>query len=142
MCYISAYIRKLSASRIVLWCYFIWYAVMVAFYFDPAPGIWITSLGISALIGVALILNAATSRNRAKPDRWQLFRLFLIPFCVSSFSTLVKGHGFFLIFSPNLAETGLALALCAIFFIIVSSFRHFSQLSPEPGSNQDCTPPD
>lgn len=34
-------------------------------------------------------------------DRWQIFRLFLMPFCVSSFAALVKGRGFILVFSPD-----------------------------------------
>lgn len=68
--------ENLSVSRTVLWCYFIWYAIMVAFYFDPTPLKWITSLGISALIGVALVLNGVTSRSRDKTDRWQLSRCF------------------------------------------------------------------
>ena len=40
--------------------------------------------------------------------------LFLMPFCVSSFSALVKGKGFFLIFSPHPWEIVLALALTAL----------------------------
>jgi len=39
-----------------------------------------------------------------------------MPFCVSSFSALVKGHGFILIFSPRPGEDLLASALCAGFW--------------------------
>ena len=34
-------------------------------------------------------------------DRWQIFRLFLMPFCVSSFAALVKDAGFLLVFPPE-----------------------------------------
>ena len=120
------YLKELSISRTVLWCYLIWYLVMTAFYFVPTPGLWLTSIGISALIGIALILNIASPGNPVKPS-WQMFRLFLIPFCVSSFSSLVKDHGFILIFSPKPEETGLAVALCAGFLLFVTSIRRFAR---------------
>ena len=119
------YLKELSVSRTVLWCYLIWYLVMTAFYFVPTPGLWLTSIGISALIGIALILNIASPGNPAKPS-WQMFRLFLIPFCVSSFSSLVKDHGFILIFSPKLSETGVALAFCVGFLFSVALVRRFA----------------
>ena len=33
-----------------------------------------------------------------------MLRLFLMPFCVSSFSQLIKGKGFVLVFPPDLHE--------------------------------------
>lgn len=109
------YLRNLNKGRLILWCYFIWYAVVVVRYFDPSPRLWITSLGLSAIIGFALYLSATAGRTRARMDRWTIFRLFLMPFCVSSFSALVKGRGFVLIFSPHVWELALALSLCALF---------------------------
>lgn len=120
------YLKDLPKSRTVLWCYFIWYLVMTSFYFVPAPRLWLTSLGVSALIGIALILNIVSPGNPVKPG-WQVFRLFLIPFCVSSFSSLVKDHGFILIFSPKLSETGLAIGLCAVFLLTVATVRRFAR---------------
>ena len=32
---------------------------------------------------------------------WPTVRLFMMPFCVSSFAALVKGKGFYLVFSPQ-----------------------------------------
>ena len=114
------YLTTLSAGRLILWCYFIWYAVVLVRYFDSSPQLWLTSLGLSAIIGFALYLSTAGSgTNRTKLDSWQLFRLFLMPFCVSSFAALVKGKGFILIFSPRLDETFLALSLCACFCVVV-----------------------
>ncbi|MBS0336530.1 MAG: hypothetical protein JSS40_06910 [Proteobacteria bacterium] len=106
-----AYLSRLTPGRQVLWCYLIWYLVMATRHFDPAPGLWLTALGISAIMGVALYLSFSVPGQR--PDRWHVMRLFLIPFCVASFSALVKGQGFILVFSPSLAEDLLASALCA-----------------------------
>jgi hypothetical protein len=114
------YLTTLSTGRLILWCYFIWYAVVLVRYFDPALRLWLTSCGLSAIIGFALYLSTAGSgTTKVKFDRWQLFRLFLMPFCVSSFAALVKDKGFILVFSPRPAENLLAVALCALLCLIV-----------------------
>lgn len=122
---LTAYLRGLTLPRIVLWCYLIWYLVMAGFYFDPAPLLWLTSAGLSVVVGFALILSVACAPQATRLDRWQMFRLFLVPFCVSSFSALVKDRGFVLIFSPRAAETGLAVGLCAAFLLLVTIMRRF-----------------
>jgi hypothetical protein len=109
------YLRHLAAAKQVLWCYLIWWVVMVTFHFDPAISIWTTSLGISVVIGIGLILSVS---GNGKPDFWTTMRLFLMPFCVSSFSALVKGKGFVLIFSPVWRENFIALASCAAFLLL------------------------
>jgi hypothetical protein len=107
------YLASLTAGRLVLWCYFTWYLVVLVRYFDPSPGLWLTSVGLSLIIGTALLINTtASGRVRLRLEPWPTFRLFVTPFCVSSFSALVKGKGFFLIFSPNGAEMLVALVLC------------------------------
>jgi len=109
------YLSNLSKGRLILWCYFIWYLVVLVRYFDPSPRLWLTSLGLSLIIGFALYVStAATGANNVKLERWQVIRLFMMPFCVSSFSALVKGRGFFLIFSPNPDEILIAVGLCAL----------------------------
>jgi hypothetical protein len=117
------YLATLSAARLILWCYFIWYAVVLVKYFDPSPRLWLTSVGLSAIIGCALYLSTAGSGTKVRLDRWQVFRLFLMPFCVSSFSALVKGRGFVLIFSPRPAEILLAIALCAALGVVVFALK-------------------
>ena len=109
------YLRKLDCPRMILWCYAIWYVVALVRYFDANPQIWLTSLGLSGIIGCALLLSTRAAMPGAPLARWGVFRLFLMPFCVSSFSALVKGRGFFLIFSPKWEETLSATALCALF---------------------------
>ena len=118
------YLSNLSNGRLILWCYFIWYCVVLVRYFDSSLRLWLTSLGLSLIIGFALFISTtAASPNKVKLDFWQTFRLFLMPFCVSSFSALVKGKGFVLIFSPKPKETGIAVALCAVLCVVVLLLR-------------------
>jgi hypothetical protein len=111
------YLARLTNGRLVLWDYLIWYLYFVARYFDPNPALWLTSLGLAGIIGVALFLS--TSGKNSRLDRWQIFRLFLMPFCVSSFAALVKGRGFILVFSPRLEENLFAAGGCAAFCALV-----------------------
>ena len=120
------YLRDLNRGRLILWCYLVWYLVVLVRYFDPSPRLWMTSLGLSAIIGVALYLSATAGATKVKLDRWTVFRLFLMPFCVSSFSALVKGRGFVLIFSPSPTEDLYALTLCGVFCAVVWLVKRIS----------------
>jgi len=118
------YLATLSRGRLILWCYFIWYVVVLVKYFDPSARLWLTSLGLSGIIGFALYLSTAGSgTTKVRLDRWQVFRLFLMPFCVSSFAALVKGKDFVLVFSPEPFEIMLALGLCASLCLVVVALR-------------------
>ncbi len=117
------YLRQLDAPRQILWCYAIWYAVVLVRYFDPSPALWFTSLGLSGIIGFALLLSTRAAIGPARLGGWGVFRLFLMPICVSSFAALVKGRGFILIFSPRWEENLVALALCAVFCGFVALLR-------------------
>ena len=115
-----SYIRNLTTPRLVLWCYGVWYAVVLVRYFDPDPLLWLTSLGLSAIIGIALWLSTAAAMPAGtRVGRWGVFRLFLMPFCVSSFAALVKGREFVLIFSPRNEENLAAAALCMVLVVSV-----------------------
>jgi hypothetical protein len=110
------YLAELNAARTILWCYLIWYLTAVALYFDSSPSLWLTSIGISAIMGYALWLSAVNSPSgRISIGRWQLFRLYMAPFAVSSFAALVKGKGFLLVIFPTLRENAIALGGCALF---------------------------
>lgn len=116
------YLARLTTGRIVLWCYLLWYLFFATRYFDSSPRLWFTSFGIAAIVGVALVIS--TWRGREQLDRWPTIRLFLMPFCVSSFSALVKGHGFILVFSPRWQEDLAAIALCGAFWGVVGWAKH------------------
>jgi hypothetical protein len=112
------YIAGLSGGRLVLWWYFIWYVVVLVRYFDPSPRLWLTSIGLSVIIGAALLINTTRSgKRRLELETWPALRLFITPFCVSSFSALVKGKNFFLIFSPRVSEMVAALSVCAALWL-------------------------
>ena len=112
------YLATLTRAKQILWCYFTWYLTMCAFYFDTSFHIWLTSLGVSAVIGIALILSVSNG-SAPRPDFWTTVRLFLMPFCVSSFSALVKGQGFILILSPRWREDAFAVLNCVGFHCAV-----------------------
>jgi hypothetical protein len=118
------YLAALPAPKVVLWCYLVWYLVNVARFFDPAPTIWLNSLGISAVIGVALLLSVGAPA--VWPDRWQVFRLFMMPFGVSSFSSLIKGRGFVLVFPPGGMDLAVPVAACVAFLCTVAIARRVS----------------
>lgn len=122
-----SYFARLAPGKIALWCYLIWYAITVIRYFDPSLTIWLNSIGISVVIGIALLLSVNGSSARA--DRWQTFRLFMMPFGVSSFAALIKDQGFILIFPPTIAENVLALGACATFVGIVFLLRVWDRAS-------------
>lgn len=114
------YLAGLSSGRVILWCYFIWYAWNVALNFDPRPRIWLTSLGLSGIIGAALIISTRPAHGGpAKMDPWVVFRLFLMPFCVSSFAALVKDAGYLLVFPPAWRPNLAGLAFIGLFLVCV-----------------------
>ena len=115
------YLRNLTAGRMILWCYLIWYLVVLVRYFDSSPRIWLTSLGLAGIIGTALFISSTAAGN--KLQSWQITRLFMMPFFVSSFSALVKGKQFVLIFSPDPREILLAVGLCVLFIAVVWSVK-------------------
>ena len=88
------YLKNLSIGKAVLWCYVIWYLVTLAYHFDPSPRLWLNSLGLSVVIGIGLVLSVSAPGGVKSIERWQLVRLFLMPFCVSSFAALTKKSRF------------------------------------------------
>lgn len=115
-----SYLARLTPGRIALWCYFLWYLVVLGRYFDPSLELWLTAAGISAIIGTALLINTVASGSKpVRLESWPAARLYLFPFCVSSFSALVKGRGFILVFSPRGDELLFGLGLCLGFCALV-----------------------
>ena len=117
----------------MLWCYLVWYLVVLVRYFDPKPALWLTSLGLSGIIGAALLVNTTRSGTvRVRLEAWPTVRLFVIPFCVSSFAALVKGRGFVVVFSPDWREMAAAVGICAALGVACFAARWLHQASPRP----------
>ena len=126
-----SYLRNLTTGRLILWCYFIWYLVVLVRYFDPNPQIWGTSVGLAVISGFALYVNTTRSGpTRIRIGFWPTVRLFMMPLCVSSFAALVKGRGFVLIFSADWREMAVAVALCAALVLLAVAAKR-SRPSPE-----------
>jgi hypothetical protein len=113
------YFESIARGKITLWCYLIWYLVTVAHHFDADPRIWLNAMGIAVVVGCGLMLSVARPAS-GNMDPWQSSRLLLIPFCVSSFSSLIKGKGFILVFSPDAGELAAAVLACAGFVVAVA----------------------
>jgi hypothetical protein len=114
------YLYELKLAKAILWCYLIWYVVIVYFYFDPSLKLWLNAIGISLVIGTGLLLSVTSGKTgtgkTGKRDNWQTFRLYLMPFCVSSFSALIKGQGFIVFVSPKAKERNSSgsIRLCSV----------------------------
>ncbi len=122
------YFQQLCLGQQLLWGYFIWYLVIVFLYFDPSPRLWFSSLGIAIIVGTALVISTTCWPVNFKTlDQWQTMRLFLIPFCVSSYASLIKGHHFILIFPPVIKTNAIALIAITIFFLLVYLLKKYKQ---------------
>jgi hypothetical protein len=127
------YLRELNPQMTILWCYLIWYLVVLVRWFDPSPMLWLNSCGISLIIGTALYLSTTQAgKTRTRLNRWQVMRLFLMPLCVSSFAALIKDRGFILIFPPHLNDNLLACSLIAGFCLIVWMIKRLNRTTATP----------
>ncbi|VAW52829.1 hypothetical protein MNBD_GAMMA06-1123 [hydrothermal vent metagenome] len=124
------YVKQLRFDRLLLWSYFIWYLSISVLYFDADPKLWFTALGIALIVGIALVLSTTCWPIDVKAlDRWQTLRLFLVPFCVSSYSLLIKDKDCFLIFPPDLKTNSIALSAIFSFLIFVFLIKKFTGTS-------------
>jgi len=123
MKWLIQYLYEIKLDKAILWCYLIWYVIVVCFHFDPSVKIWINSIGISAVIGTGLMLSVSSSKGER--DHWQAFRLYLMPFCVSSFSALIKEEGFIVFISPNIKETIVSISCCVLFLLVIFVVKVF-----------------
>jgi hypothetical protein len=109
------YLSELSPPRFVLWCYLIWWFGVAVPYFEPDVSLWTMSVGMSAIIGTGLYLSTAyAGASRTRLPRWTVARLYMMPFCVSSFAALIKGRGFLLVFHPDWVGNAWPLGGCAL----------------------------
>jgi hypothetical protein len=139
---LARYFARLNTGRMILWCYAVWYAVNVYNHFDPRPRLWLTSLGLSGIIGAALYISMrSSSKGTTQLDRWQVFRLFLMPFCVSSFSALVKDAGYILVFPPSWRENLAGILLIALFVAAITLLRSTTLAKPVAQTSKSAAAP-
>jgi len=113
---------RLSAGMVVLWCFLLWYLTMIVFHFEASPRLWANAMGMSLFVGSALLLSVEHKGGAAR-EFWRSFRLFMIPFCVSSFSALVRDDGFYAIFSPIVHENMISAVACLVFVCWIAAAR-------------------
>lgn len=118
---IAKYVLKLKIQMIILWCYLIWYFTIMSIYFESSLKLWASALGISLIIGFALVLS--TNQQGDKQNKWIKFRLFLFPFCVSSYSSTIKNHDFILLFPNNKIHLFFGIINCLLFVISIWVIR-------------------
>lgn len=121
------YLAGLTRGRFLLWMYFFWWAVVVVRYFDPSPRLWLTSAGVSVVIGIALYISTSRAGStRVRLETWSVIRLFLTPFCVSSFSALVKNRGFIVVFSTHWQDAAIFASTAGVFGLVVLAARRMA----------------
>lgn len=108
------YLATRTTGIKIQWCYLLWYLFFVYTYFELDMELWLRALGIAILVGLALNINGFGSLRKIlqAKNKWQVFRFFAVPLCVSSFPSLIKGKGFRLFFSPEGKENLEAAGLC------------------------------
>jgi len=92
---------------------------------------WANAFAMSGLVGTLLTINAIPPGHRLRDlTTRQIWRFYLIPFCVSSFSTAAKATGFIFIFAPDLAVNLHATILAAAWTFIFLLRRSHARIQP------------
>lgn len=120
---VLSYFKNIESQKIILWCYLIWYFTIITIYFESSLKLWASSVGISFIIGFALILS--TSQQGTKQDIWIKIRLFLFPFCVSSYSATIKDYDFILLFPSNLFHLLISVVNCLLFLFPIWCIKRY-----------------
>ena len=85
----------------------------------------LNAAGIGLVVGFALKLGVSGVGDwTAAP--WQMFRLFATPFCVSSFSMLTVGKGYYLVIPPDNMTLVISLGGCVAFVVVVLLVKRFT----------------
>ena len=117
------YFKNITVPKIILWCYLVWYLTVIVLYFEASLKLWASSVGISLIIGFALILS--TNQQGLKQNVWVRFRLFLFPFCVSSYSATIKDYDFILLFPSDYLHLFISMLSCLLFLLLIWCVKIF-----------------
>lgn len=107
----TVYQNFLDARIIILLLYLAWYLWIVMNFTlpaDTAPVKWGTSILLSVFVGTALNINAYIPplEEHITLRRWAIFRFYIIPFCVSSYSNVSFYYNFIALFPVHDYVTG------------------------------------
>mmetsp|Transcript_27707 Transcript_27707/g.51666 ORF Transcript_27707/g.51666 Transcript_27707/m.51666 type:complete len:126 (+) Transcript_27707:998-1375(+) len=114
--WISFWAHACRPPLIPMWFLLFWYIYIMGFYGANEGGVWGTAIGIMFIVGFMLTGNMyhAPFEKYWREKKWATFRVFIIPFCVSSYSASVslQSDKFAFIFPKDAAITigGLVLA--------------------------------
>lgn len=117
----------------------VWIAANFHLSSSTAAAGWGTALLMALFVGTALNANAFIPPWRAfvSQRRWSIARFYLIPFCVSSYSTIAAEHGFIALFPVSDWVTGVvglavtaAVVLCLIATRIILTLHFRRRASP------------
>ena len=107
-------------KKSILAFYLTWYLYVVFLHFDSHVMLWVNALIISGIVGIAL--NASVTTVTSLKSR---VRLFIIPFAVSSYTSITRENDFFLIFPKDVTEVsigvGLSLAVFTGYFLFIKT---------------------
>lgn len=103
--------------------YFIWY-IWIIFNFplsnDISLNIWLNSICMSLFIGTVLNANAYIPplSTHIYLRKWSIFRFYIIPLCVSSYSSVSQYHSFKLLFPVHNYVIGI-IGICLALFVFI-----------------------
>lgn len=116
----------------LIFSYFIWYLWIISNF--PVPSevsikIWPNAACMSIFVGTVLNANAYIPplKQHFALRKWSIFRFYVIPFCVSSYSSIAQQHSFVLLFPASEYKTGLiGIGIALGVFIFLNLLRIFT----------------
>lgn len=123
----SSYLTRLDARRLLLWSALLWYAVTMARHATADPRVWLGAAGIASVVGVMLAANAIPAGGSWRGlGFWPALRFFLIPFCVASFSSVMREVGLVVVFPRNLPDNLWAGGAVTAFLLLCAAARRLA----------------
>ena len=123
-----SHLRHSSAPPLLLLFGFFSYYLAVVLSFGGVLRIWLNAIVMSALVGVALnaaAIGTTPIKKWVQEGPWRCFRLFLVPFCVSSISAVRAANApvFFYLLPREQGPMTRALAACLAVPLLVKGLQ-------------------
>mmetsp|Transcript_22031 Transcript_22031/g.32836 ORF Transcript_22031/g.32836 Transcript_22031/m.32836 type:complete len:182 (-) Transcript_22031:204-749(-) len=127
---LAFWVHSCRISLLPVWWLTIWYLYILSFYGSADPKMWGSAVGIAIIIGCTLFSNmyyAPFDKFMEKND-WVVIRVFIIPFCVSSYSQVIqKKEDEFAFIFPR--DAGIALGGIVFASVITGSLYAFRRVA-------------